>query len=182
MRLGKASRPATDRPVRGSRAISRAGQPRGRESYLHEARIAIRSGADMTALSDQELAKRVDAGACESDRAFFRQHPGHNFRLRRAWAVEMEDFARKGAIKRELPADLCWWILVHQLIPHKIRLRWPLAAPHSFSPDPPENIARGVSQAQRAALHARGLTDAEIAQLIPPQAHEILATPDPRAV
>jgi hypothetical protein len=86
----------------------------------------------------------VDAGPCESDRAFFRAQPQRNFRLRPAWACEIEDFARQGGIKRELPDGLCWWILVHQLVRHKIRLRWPLAAPHHFYPDPPENVVRDV--------------------------------------
>jgi len=96
------------------------------------------------ALSDQELGERVDAGPCESDRAFFRQHPQRNFRLRPAWTAEIEDFARQGVIKRELPSDLCWWVLVHQLVPHKARLRWPLAAPHHYYADPPEKIARKI--------------------------------------
>jgi len=112
------------------------------------AKIGVSPRGIAALLSDQELCERVDAGACESDRAFFRQHPQRNFRLRPAWAVEIEDFARKGAIERKLPDELCWWVLVHQLIQHKIRLRWPLAAPHDFYPDPPENIARDVWRKQ----------------------------------
>jgi len=95
-------------------------------------------------LSDQELCEQVDAGACESDRAFFRQHPQRNFRLRPAWAAEIEEFARKGAIECKLPDGLCWWILVHQLVRYKVRLRWPLSAPHDCGPDPPENMVRQV--------------------------------------
>jgi hypothetical protein len=92
-----------------------------------------------------DISLAVDTGPCESDRAFFRQHPQRNFRLRPAWSVEVEDFARRGGISpRELPDGLCWWILVHQLVRHKIRLRWPLPAPHTFFPDPPENIVRDI--------------------------------------
>src|SRR5215471_4427255 len=96
------------------------------------------------ALSDQELGERIDAGPCESDRAFFRQHPQRNFRLRPAWAAEIEEFTRQGTIKRVLPADLCWWVLVHQIIPHKARLRWPLSAPHHYCADLAEDFARQV--------------------------------------
>jgi hypothetical protein len=96
-------------------------------------------------IQGDDISRAVDTGPCESDRAFFRQHPQRSFRLRPAWSVEIEDFARRGGITpRELPDGLCWWILVHQLIPHKIRLRYPLAAPHTFFPDPPENIVRNV--------------------------------------
>jgi hypothetical protein len=98
---------------------------------------------NISTLSDDELSLQIDT-ACQSDRAFFRQHPQRNFRLRPARAVEIEDFARRDVITRELPDDLCWWIIVQQLIPHKIRLRWPLSAPHYFFPDPPEKIARRI--------------------------------------
>jgi hypothetical protein len=91
-----------------------------------------------------EISHRVDRGACESDRVFFCQHPQRNFRVRPAWSDEIEDFARRGAIERTLPDGLCWWICVHQLIRDKVRMRWPLAAPHDFYPDPPEKIAREV--------------------------------------
>jgi hypothetical protein len=95
-------------------------------------------------LSNQELGERADASAGESDRTFFRQHPQRNFRLRPAWAAEIEEFTRNGTIKRDLPADLCWWILVHQIVPHKARLRWPLSAPHHYYADPPEKIVRKI--------------------------------------
>jgi hypothetical protein len=98
----------------------------------------------MIAREPDEIARQVDTGACESDRAFFRQHPRRSFRLRPAWAAEIEDFARHGVIQRELPNGLCWWILVHQLVPNKVRLRWPLAASHSACPDPPEKTVREV--------------------------------------
>ena len=108
------------------------------------AKIGVSPRGIAALLSDQELCERVDAGACESDRAFFRQHPQRNFRLRPAWAVEIEEFARKGTIERKLPDELCWWVLVHQLIAHKVRLRWPLPGPHDFYPGPPEEIALAV--------------------------------------
>ena len=39
-----------------------------------------------------------------------------------------------------------------------------------------------VTQAMKAALHARGLTDDEIMQLVPEKAHEILTAPDKREI
>jgi hypothetical protein len=75
---------------------------------------------------------------------FFQQHPRRNFRLRPAWTVEIEDLVRRGAIAGRLPEGLCWWVLVCQLVPGKVRMRWPLAAPHTSFADPPENIVRGV--------------------------------------
>src|SRR6516225_8065709 len=39
-----------------------------------------------------------------------------------------------------------------------------------------------ITQKMKTALRARGLTDEEIAQLTPKQAHEILAKPDSREV
>jgi hypothetical protein len=86
----------------------------------------------------------VATGACESDRTFFRQQPQRNFRLRPAWSAEIEDFVRHGVIVRDLPDGLCWWVVVHQIVPHRLRARWPLAAPHHFYPDPPENVAREI--------------------------------------
>jgi hypothetical protein len=92
-----------------------------------------------------EISLAVDTGPCESDRTFFRQHPQRNFRLRPAWTCEIQDFARHHhAISGKPPDGYCWWIIVHQLVQHKIRLRWPLLAPHHFYPDPPENIVRDV--------------------------------------
>jgi hypothetical protein len=64
--------------------------------------------------------------------------------LRPAWTDEIEDFARRDVIMRTLPEGLCWWVLVHQLVRNKVRMRWPLSAPHDFYPDPPEKIAREV--------------------------------------
>jgi hypothetical protein len=98
----------------------------------------------LASMSSAELGAQVDAGACESDRAFFRQHPRRSFRLRPSWAAEIEEFARHGTVERDLPDGLCWWVIVHQLVPHKLRMRWPLPAPHYFFPDPPEEIARKI--------------------------------------
>jgi hypothetical protein len=96
-------------------------------------------------LSDQEVAERVDAGACESDRAFFRHHPQRNFRVRPAWAAEVEEFIRQGGITSAPPRPgWCWWVSVHQLVRNKVRLRWALMLPHDAPADPPENIARQV--------------------------------------
>jgi hypothetical protein len=107
------------------------------------------------------LTLAVDTGPCESDRLFFRQHPQRTFRLRPAWTIEIEDFARRGGISsRELPDGLCWWMLVHQLAARAVRLRMPLAAPHYWPPDPPENVARDVWRARAPRewkKHARTL-------------------------
>jgi hypothetical protein len=84
---------------------------------------------------------RPGGGAADS----VSQHPKRNFRLRPAWTCEIDDFFRRGGISpRELPDGFCWWIIVHQLVRHKVRLRLPLAAPHHFFPDPPENVVRDV--------------------------------------
>jgi DNA-binding MarR family transcriptional regulator len=53
--------------------------------------------------------------------------------------------------------------------------------------EPNRNEATGgvafmITHAMRVALHARGLTDEEIAQVTPQRAHEILANPDSREV
>jgi hypothetical protein len=78
-----------------------------------------------------------------SDRAFFREHPKRRFRLRPAWTAEIEDFARHGAIWRELPDGLMWWVIVHQLTPG-VRMRLPLSAPHHFPTEVSEADARHV--------------------------------------
>jgi len=90
------------------------------------------------------LTLAVDTGPCESDRAFFRQHPRRNFRLRPAWMCEIQDFARRGGVSDEPPDGFCWWILVYQLATGKIRLRLPLQAPHDNDLDPPEDVVRNV--------------------------------------
>jgi hypothetical protein len=90
-----------------------------------------------------DITRQVDEGACESDRAFFREQPKRRFRLRPAWSAEIEDFARHGAITRDLPDVLIWWVIVHQLEPG-IRVRFPLAAPHHFPTEVPEADARHV--------------------------------------
>jgi len=97
----------------------------------------------MTEIAEaDDIVLAVDTGPCESDRVFFRQHPRRNFRLRPAWSVEIEDFARHGLVP-ELSSGLCWWILVYQLA-HGWRMRWPFPAPHYYPPDPPEQVARDV--------------------------------------
>ena len=65
------------------------------------------------------------------------------FRVRPAFDVEIEDFARHGAIERTLPEKLCWWVVVHQ-IRSGIRMRFPLAAPHHFPTEVSEATARNV--------------------------------------
>jgi hypothetical protein len=97
-------------------------------------------------MDDQELAERVDVTACESDRAFFRHHPKRNFRVRPAWAAEIEAFARQGAIPKAEPGR-CWWIVVCQLVRHQVRVHWPIVLPHDLPPDPPEHIARASGTA-----------------------------------
>jgi hypothetical protein len=94
-------------------------------------------------LSDFEIARRVEDVVLSSDRAFFDQHPRRQFRVRPAFDVEIEDFARHGAIERTLPEELCWWVTVHQIRPG-IRMRFPLAAPHHFPTEVSEITARDV--------------------------------------
>jgi hypothetical protein len=96
---------------------------------------AIHEGDDIT--------RQIDEGACESDRAFFRAHPKRRFRLRPAWTAEIEDFARHGAIRRMLPDELMWWVIVHQLA-LGVRVRFPLSAPHHFPTEVSEADARHV--------------------------------------
>jgi hypothetical protein len=98
-------------------------------------------------LSDQELAERIDAEACESDRAFFRQHPQRSFRLRPAWAAEVEQFIRFGTIIGEPKSGWCWWITVQQILANKssrVRARCPLPLPHDAPADPPEEVAHYI--------------------------------------
>lgn len=94
-------------------------------------------------LSDAEIVERVEDVVLASDRIFFEQHPRRSFRIRPAWDVEIEDFARHAVIQRTLPAGLCWWVAVHQV--HRgFRMRFPLAAPHHFPTEVPEADARHV--------------------------------------
>jgi hypothetical protein len=80
--------------------------------------------------------KRVEDVVLSSDRTFFEQHPRRQFRVRPAWDVEIEDFARAGAILRTLPDGLCWWFVVHQIQPG-YRMRFPLPArPRCGKPTP----------------------------------------------
>lgn len=94
-------------------------------------------------LSDAEVIERVEDVVLSSDRTFFAQHPRRQFRVRPAWDVEIEDFARAGAILRTLPDGLCWWVVVHQIQPG-YRTRFPLPAPHHFPTEVPESDARRV--------------------------------------
>src|SRR5262249_40378261 len=94
------------------------------------------------------LTEAVDTGPCESDRAFFRHNPRRNFRLRPAWTCEIEDFARHNKNTPELPDGWCWWVLVHQLVYDQVRMRWPIPAPHTYYPDPPENIVQKIWREQ----------------------------------
>lgn len=94
-------------------------------------------------LSDTQILELVEDIVCASDRAFFHQHPHRKYRIRPAWDVEIEDFARHG-MPRPLPEGRCWWIVVHQIRPG-LRSRLPFAASHKLPPDNvPEAIARRV--------------------------------------
>jgi hypothetical protein len=100
---------------------------------------------DFSLLSDQEVVDRVDAGACESDRVFFRQHPRRNFRVRPAWAAEIEEFIRQHGITSAPPQPgWCWWTLVRQLVHDRARVRSLIMFPHDAPADPPERIARDI--------------------------------------
>jgi hypothetical protein len=95
-------------------------------------------------LSDTELLGRVEATTWASDRTFFDQHPRRRFRVRPAFDVEIEDFARHDvALQRNLPAGLCWWVAVYHIHPG-VRMRCPLAAPHDLPTEVPEEEARHV--------------------------------------
>jgi hypothetical protein len=106
----------------------------------------MKTRPDRQLISDA-LSLAVDSGPCESDRTFFLQQPQRNFRLRPAWTVEVEEAARYDGITTELPDGWCWWMLVHQIVRHKVRFRWLIAAPHDLSIDPPEPVARAVWRA-----------------------------------
>src|SRR5262249_37682615 len=86
------------------------------------------------------------------------QHPERNFRLRPAWGVEIEDFARRGGIVRELSNGLCWWILFTNLFPTKFGCigGWRLRIP-SFLTRPRTSCAAsgaGASHATPARVRA----------------------------
>jgi hypothetical protein len=66
-------------------------------------------------LSTSEIVRRVEDVVLSSDRNFFDQQPRRRFRIRPAFDVEIEDFARHGVIERILPEGLCWWVVVHQI-------------------------------------------------------------------
>src|SRR5262245_50749576 len=121
----------------------------------------VRRGGDggMTELvKGDDIALAVDTRPCESDRVFFGQHPERNFRLRPAWGVEIEDFARRGGIVRELSNGLCWWILFTNLFPTKFGCigGWRLRIP-SFLTRPRTSCAAsgaGASHARPARVRA----------------------------
>ena len=97
---------------------------------------------DSKIVQGDALTLAVDTGPCESDRVFFRQHPQRSFRLRPAWTIEIEDTARYDGMPNELPDGCSWWMLVHQIVRGKVRLRWLIAAPHDLQMiDPPEKVA-----------------------------------------
>jgi hypothetical protein len=92
-------------------------------------------------LLGDEITLRVDALACESDRTFFKQHPQRRFRLRPAWDVEIEDFARRSGPLPALREGHCWWIVVQQLRPG-LRSRMPFSASHNLQLEASERAAR----------------------------------------
>ena len=92
-------------------------------------------------IQGDELTERVDAIACEFDRTFFKQHPQRRFRLRPAWDIEIEDFARNGGIQGSPLEGHCWWIVVRRLGPG-LRSRLPFSASHNLSPETSEREAR----------------------------------------
>jgi hypothetical protein len=96
-----------------------------------------------TYLSDAEIIHRVEHTVLASDRRFFELHPHREFRLRPAFHAEVEDLARNGVIERKLPPGLCWWVVLHK-INAGLRMRFPLAAPHSLPTEVSEDDARGI--------------------------------------
>jgi hypothetical protein len=99
------------------------------ESSEHGAERRMR-GTTVSDLTDSELAQLVER-AIADDRAFFARHRYRAFRLRRALAAEVEQFARHRARHLEPPPKMRWkmrwWICVH-CVHENLRVRIPLAA------------------------------------------------------
>jgi hypothetical protein len=87
-------------------------------------------------LPDTEVLRRVEDIVWASDRKFFRQHPRRQYRVRPAWAIEMEDFRRHGDIP-DLRDGLMWWVAVRE-VRRGWRMRIPFVAPAAL---PPGDIA-----------------------------------------
>jgi hypothetical protein len=87
--------------------------------------------------------RRVDESPCESDRQFFGQHPRRRFRLRPAWDIEIQHFARHGGGGPQVPAGHCWWMLVRLVKPH-VRMRFAFTAKHDLPPETSERDARRI--------------------------------------
>jgi hypothetical protein len=91
--------------------------------------------------SNDDIIALVEEVVWASDRTFFQQHPGRQYRLRPAWQVEVEDFVRHGGGAADLCDGHCWWVVVHQMAPG-FRYRVPFSAPHHLPTEAPEREAR----------------------------------------
>ena len=106
-------------------------------------------GKDMSGTkirSDDELAQLLDDVVMVSDRKFFIQHPGREFRIRPAWEIEVEQIARvnsSNVTAQPIADDHCWWTLVWQVSPG-MRMRHLFSAPHDLDPEPPEAVAHSI--------------------------------------
>src|SRR5262245_59191655 len=93
--------------------------------------ISFNDRHDILKLPETHVLRRVEATAWTSDRDFFARNPTRSYRLRPAFAAEIEEFACDGDIP-PLPDRHCWWIVVRQLHKAGMRMRWPFAAPDSL--------------------------------------------------
>jgi hypothetical protein len=96
---------------------------------------------NVASLSDAEVLQRLEDTVWASDRKFFEQHPRRKFRLRPAFAVEVEDFDRHKPL-RALPDGFCWWIAVRCLFPGA-RQRTPFGS-HHLPAESSESDARRI--------------------------------------
>jgi hypothetical protein len=88
--------------------------------------------------TSEEIAQKVEDTAWASDRTFFEQHPRRQLRLRPAFNIEIEDFARHAEYDSAIPADWCHWIIVQRVAPG-VRVRFPFAGHHSLRLDMSES-------------------------------------------
>jgi len=94
---------------------------------------------NVASLSNAELSQQIEDTVWASDRKFFKQHPRRKFRLRPAFAVEVEDFDRHKPLGA-LPDGFCWWVVVY-CIHLQARQRIPFGAPHRLPAESSESDA-----------------------------------------
>jgi hypothetical protein len=97
---------------------------------------------NVTSLSNADLSQQIEDTVWASDRKFFEQHPQRKFRLRPAFAVEIEEFNRRSPLGA-LPEGSCWWVAVYCIHP-QARQRIPFGAPHHLPAESTEAEARKI--------------------------------------